>query len=206
MGTGNEPAVMLAAPDGVIWIVIVLASIIAQIVKAVRQNKQPVGSPAPLTPRRNLGENDAPSELRQFLEGLKEQVEEAQGPIVQSVPPPVPAPQRQARIPSVQQVRVAQPKRVAPRPPPVPAPPATTAIPVTAPMLATAPVIPCVDRHGYAYQPHDHPTGTKPLPGVQRHAIRDLLMKNPDLRRPVVLREVLGSPIALRAVPQPDYK
>jgi len=156
--------------DLFIWLIIIAATIIAQIVKAGRKVG---GSVSPDTPRpRSVG--PAPQdELRDFLQTLS-RTEQPPQAIARPAAPPPPPPAR-ARP-------VAMPIH-APRPEP-------RAMPLTPRRPA---------RHTAA-----KPARTAPqrVPGSRSIQVARELGQKESLRKAILLREILGPPLALRESPK----
>ncbi len=160
-----------ASLEGLFWLVIIAASIIAQVVKASKRMVPP-GEPA-TDDRISRDAMDGVSpdmELRDFLRrlGVTQTVEHPSPP----PPPPPPATSR----------RQAPTTRRADRPAPTPAP-----------VRAATPARP---RQKAAAVPA---TG-KAIPGPQTPSpsLRRLLAHPMGLRQGILLREILGPPVALR--------
>ena len=165
-----------ADPEAIIWLIIIVASIVAQVIKSAREagpgrKSLHPNAPPPVPP---TGPSSEADELRQFLESLGG----AQQTTAPRPPPPPPRPT--ARRPA---------------PPPVP----------TATVTPAAPVRPVPRRRAAA------PTAPiAPAPATKRRRVnrtrnavqRKVLMMavrdRDTLQEAILLREVLGPPIAMR--------
>ena len=191
----------IAAGDGgIVWFIFIVAVIISKIIKASKESSksksQPVSSGSSSKPYAAPEE-----ELQKFLASLTGQT--------QSAPPPVPAPPKRVASPPAQptqrpaapvpvmktpQVRrqPARAKPVAPPPPPLRGQRRT-------PVAASKPR-PAVVRHDQ--KPHgayDEECGVCLDEGIVKREDLILDLKGShSLKKAIVLREVLGPPIALR--------
>ena len=187
-------SIIRAAPEGIIWLIVIAASIIAQVIKAGRklQNKQP--SP----PSFEDGGKDPSAQLQQFLQSLGQNKQADPGPAPAAAPATLrravaPTPVKLA--PSTRMHKAAQPgRRPAAPPPPLAAPPPRPPLP------AKAVANDNVDVKPYAMRlpTHCHETRRETMVGD---------LRDPQLaRKAIVLREILGPPIALRNAPTIDYR
>lgn len=165
----------LANIDGIIWLVIIVVSIIAQIVKAGKKaasNASQTESPRSATPERRETRSpaqrnttprrktyqDRSDELRQFFESLG-------GPIQELAPAQQPQKRR---------------KKTKTSPPPPPRPAVTRKV-------ASRP-----DAHTVALETLNEGTAQQTL------ALRKLLQQKQTQQQAILLREILGPPLALR--------
>ena len=169
------------ADIGLIWVVFVVISIIAQIIKA-KKNAAPQSPDA-------LGDADAPqrpeppsreNELRQFLESLGGGAA-ARKPVVAAAPPPPPPPRREARTvrraaPVVQKERVQRETPIAITP-----------------------------KHKVTQKRQSDPVtlervgDTSAKTNALKQLIRNELKQTDATRKSIVLREILGPPLALKS-------
>ncbi len=165
-----------------VWALFIIITIVAQIVKGARK----VASQAPGKEGDADGERNRPApddELRKFLEGLSG----GTPPKPAATPPPVPPPVRPMAQPQArprQTVRKPEPIRIKPQPKPKPPPPRVAAPPIVEQPVAVAPAA--------------------LVASPQRKASRFQKLLQKDLadseaaQKAIVLREVLGPPLALR--------
>jgi len=195
--------------DGLIFIVIVIASIIAQMIKAARKSAGQKTS----TPENSLtgsSASDAESELRDFLRTLSGGESAEQTP---SPPPPVPRPAAPAVKPAVTrrvQVTLGGPRREAtasrPRPVAGASPPAARVQPAVATVTPSAP--PAVVEQAVikpAPRPIAPVVAAVPDAALERRAAEEVRKeiragaKDPtSLQKAWVLRDILGAPAAMR--------
>ncbi len=169
---------LVSANIGVIWGVFIIISIVAQVIKSRRK----VADQAPGGHASMREEGNQPAtkddELRQFLESLS-----GGKPRPEEIPPPVI--QRQELQPMLQQAPQPQPQQKPKkqrRPEQPPAPIITQPVP-----SPTVRIMPAVELE----------TVVTPNTSLQR-LIRTELQQTNATRKAIVLREILGPPIALR--------
>ena len=162
---------------GLIWVLVVVGSIIARVVKQSRDTK--AGRRPPPTSTTPTASGD---ELRDFLEKLSGNTPPAPRPAVISSPPVVvrtPPPVR-ATPPRVSHKA---PPPVQPTPPPIATPPA--------PM----PAMPTVEHTVEALKPRSRPA-------IDASELSGLLRKTRKAsQRAIVLADILGKPLAMRESP-----
>ena len=160
--------------DNYIFVLVVLATIIAQIVKAVRKAspRTPASAgPRPADPTPDRAPAAPNDELQQFLQSLT------------GVAPPKPAPVP----PPVAQV-------VAPVTPPPPPP----ALKVLEP-VAPEPFMPPADAGGmHNHDPYKKAKASAGKPRLERDDIVKDIEHPGSLKKAIILREVLGPPLAFR--------
>jgi hypothetical protein len=185
----SVPIHIAAGAEGLFWLFVVAVSIIAQIVKAGRRNQErpapPPGAGA------DFPAAEPADELRQFLEKLAGAPPVERPPAPPPVaPPPVPYSSSTQTRPSEpsrstaaamrnERVRAAASRPSAVRPEPPPAFVAKPAMP--RPLIVRAPV------PGLPAQPAP----------VQTHELCAMLFDPAAIRKAILLREILGPPVAL---------
>ncbi len=190
-----------------LWVLFIIATVIARVIKAAREQKPGTGS-APEAPTRDF--TAAEEDLREFMESLTGQKAAKPTPApeaTKSVPRPRPQPQpvrQQPRSPEQAAVPVTvRPRADAPRPKPQP--------------RRRPPDIPVVERPPKVHEQHaaavqsgaNMPVAPAPLlvPAERRarqsqddlHIMKELIDRA-AIRKAIVLREILGPPVALRTM------
>jgi len=162
--------IAMADTGGLFWFIIVVITIISQIIRLSKRGGAPrPDSRRPPTPAPFPGAN---KDLSDFLESL------TGAPIERQPPPPRPEAQE-------------------PGPPPPPLP----RVSVTPPASAAAPVraVQARARQPVAVAPATAERGLAPKAAGKRLKVFSQLRSPTSLRRAVVLREILGSPLGLRS-------
>ena len=180
----------IAAVDGggIFWLAVVIFVIISKIAKASKKNAPPTQKPG----LPDMSDFSPEDELRDFLKRLS--------PGSEAAPPPVPQPQRHVPPPPVPiqtirtittsqsgtvRTRVQTVHRPAPRVQPTPPPP---------PILEAV-VVPAMPEPVHS----PAPAASAPAPGDKRRAAIIADLRNREcLREAIILREILGPPLALR--------
>jgi len=158
---------------GLIWILVVIGSIIARVVKSSRDAKSgqrpPAGSPTPTA---------SGDELREFLEKISGTSTPAPRPVTPPAPTIVRAP---PPVRTRRKVTPKQPPAVAPPPPPMPQEPILQAV--------------IEDEEVKALEPRTRPA-------IEASELIQLLSKTKKAsRRAIVIADVLGKPLAMRENP-----
>jgi len=164
---------ILAGGGDLIWVVVIVGSIIAQIIKA----KKNAANPPPKSPQKTSGSADgaftaSSNELKNFLESI-------------GVAPPAPKPQQVApqAILRAQPVHISREVASAPPPPPL-----------TAPVRIKHKQPPVKIQTGDESNVERVEDAIPPLTRI----IKDELKNKDATRKAIILREILGPPIALR--------
>lgn len=195
------PHVIRAGIEGWIWAIIIIGSLVVRIIKANKErSSQPTPAPPgprPATPEPDVQWKPPEDELREFLERLGGK------PVTPPPPPPPPAGRQVApppppptarpklapqvlRAPAPQKTFRRKPTRAAPAPAPAPAiapapaPAPRRPAPKPIPAVAVAPVRTAGRRSEY------------------RKVLDRLMKERSTLRSAIVVRDVLGPPLALR--------
>ena len=165
-----------------IWALFIIITVVAQIVKGAKKvaSKAPGKTEeegAPGSPRETPDRGEREDELRKFLESLAGGRPRAPKPA--TVPPPMPPPARRQPPPARPKTRVVAQPPPPPRPKPAPPPPE--------PVEAEAPTT----MHVQTFR-------AKRRTSALQNILLKELRNNADRRKSVVLREILGPPIALK--------
>jgi len=181
--------------EGMFWLIVIVVTIVTQIIKASKRGAVPPPASEP-GPDEDEGYTAPDDELREFLESLagappkpKPPAPRTAPPLVQPrptvapPPPPTPAPvQRRAASPPVRRAPAPAPRRAA-RPQPIP-----TVTAAQKPTALPSAEIRTIEVRGSA----------RPRVSVLGKALVSQLREGNALHRAVLMREILGDPIALR--------
>lgn len=193
----------LADIDAIIWLVIIVVSIIAQIIKgakktasqAPKQENAPRSAPAERRSTPAKDQRKSPSSYRDRKDELRQFLERIADPTPEPVPEvTVPRTRRQAggqqgRMPPPPPTRSRQPQTQREKRPAMPSAPAAPSVTMRTPsMQATAP-----DQLPTTVMGTSERTSS-----AQGRELRKLLDKPQSQRRAILLREILGPPLALR--------
>lgn len=176
--------------EGLFWLAVAIFVIISKIVQASKKNAPPTRKPD----QPDAADFSPEEELRDFLKRLS--------PGTESVPPPMPQPQRPVPPPlpaqAARTTTSSQPGAARARQPATPtraAAPKARPVPLPQPLPAQE-VVAAVKREPVRSRA---PAAAVPAPENQRRAALIADLRNREsLREAIILREILGPPLALR--------
>lgn len=176
---------VLAGPENfIVFLFVVVISIIVQIIKAAKQGSATGGTPPTPGGGDSQEYSAPPDELRAFLEKLGASV---QPPSVPRPPPPVPRAAVPAIVAPVGQHRPSSPT----------AEPASPSTPAELPRARQEPAPPAVTFSAPAWAV---PMAAERQKSRATAGIVRMLKQAGSARQAIVLREILGPPVAMRGV------